>query len=361
MKRYKLAAAFLVVLLLTFTSCKRSKVVDPGSGGGPTGHPITLTGTANPSTIYVKEFQTVSTLLTIAAVIYDGSRAVGKTIIFEAADYGKFQGTGETTITRTTDINGEARVEYVFPAGTDVRVASQTLVTAYISDAEMADNTYIYTTVPLTLVPWETNDYIEISGAILETDSKTGIKGVGVEATDSNGIIYTGVSGSGGAYTIIIPGAASTGFSGTITPSRSGYTFSPSSLNIPEETASYVDIDTDFYANATETINVDFDSFDFGWGGGTIEVYIYCLPSTTYRTTFTANTADVDWITVGLSEFGTFYSHVTGRTPKFLWIKVQANYSEDSRSGSVVIIATGQDSIGTVSVGIEQEGIPAPE
>ena len=90
-----------------------------------------------------------------------------------------------------------------------------------------------------------------------------------------------------------------------------------------------------------------------------MEVYIFSSPDPKYKIKFNANTADIGWVQVALTENGTYKAHISSTTPKYIWIWVGSNVgNDDARSTEVVIVATDPHNIGgsPLSIAINQEG-----
>ena len=77
--------------LLSVTSCKRNKVADPDVQG-PAGIRIILSGTANPSTLYVPRTEpAVFSNIRVTALNNNGTPAANKDVIFQENGYGYFE------------------------------------------------------------------------------------------------------------------------------------------------------------------------------------------------------------------------------------------------------------------------------
>ena len=115
----------LVIGFISNTSCKRRSNEDPVMGG-PSGFRIILSGTANPSTLYVPTSEpAVSSLITVTALNNDGTPASGRNIVFQVDIYGYFENYQITDI-RETNSSGVATITYYIPPGTCIRGTAYT-------------------------------------------------------------------------------------------------------------------------------------------------------------------------------------------------------------------------------------------
>ena len=99
------------ILMLTTTSCKRNKEGEPGVIPNA-GLRIALSGTANPSTLYVPETgQPVFSQINVRALNNNGTPAVGYDVIFREGLYGYFNNY-RNTVVDTTDSLGIAEATF---------------------------------------------------------------------------------------------------------------------------------------------------------------------------------------------------------------------------------------------------------
>ncbi len=250
MKKNKILIFVLVALIAMFalTSCKRANIDDPSMQVN-SGFRIILSGTANPSTLYVPENNAAfSTTVNVQALDNKGVPVNGAKVIFEqsGAFYGYFDDFKISTEV-TTNNNGIAQVEYGFAAGIYVAGTQFLEVTATLVDDGRLDPkssaSAITDTIPIKVVTNADTYYgeFEIHGhvSLLRDDEEyEGISGVTLTFTNLglNGIVSV-INRDSGSYEIMVP----KGWTGTIIPSRDGYTFTPSVIAI--STPVYENID----------------------------------------------------------------------------------------------------------------------
>ena len=234
MKKNKILIFVLVALIAMFalTSCKRANIDDPSMQVN-SGFRIILSGTANPSTLYVPENGSeFSTTVNVQALDNKGVPVNGAQIIFEqsGAFYGYFDNFKLST-TVTTNNNGYAQVEYGFPAGIYIAGTQFLEVTATLVDDGRLDPqstaSAITDTIPIKVIT-NANTFVgefELKGDVNLSDGVTGITGVTLTFSNlgQNGSVSI-INRDSGSWVHLVP----EGWTGTITPERSGYTFSPS-------------------------------------------------------------------------------------------------------------------------------------
>lgn len=342
MKRWILYSVIFVMFIgfLSTTSCKRSKVTDPGMGG-PAGLRIILSGTANPSTLYVPAAQpAVYSTVTVTALNNDGSPVVGKDVIFQEGGYGYFDNYQISDV-RTTNGSGKVTINYFIPPSANVKATVTTLITVILVDDGRLDSSLsqIRDDIPVVIIPYKT-DGLLIHGHI-RTAAGNGVGEVTVELTGDVGhesdVTVTRSSGSYEFYVIA-------GWYGTITPSsRTGYTFVPVGYTFTEQNPVLMDImNLDFTAviTAGNNLAVDLNTWDVGPEGGTQVINVYNNTgdsSISYLLVPNAN-----WITVTPS---------SGSTPGSFTILVDENKTGEDRSSTVTVSPTdAQGSEITVTV-----------
>lgn len=341
MKRWILwfVIAALFIGFLSTTSCKRSKVGEPGMGG-PAGLRIILSGTANPSTLYVPETQpAVYSEITVTALNNDGSPVVGKEVIFQEGGYGYFDNYQISDV-RTTDGSGVARINYFIPPSANIKATITTYITVILVDDGRLDSTLaqIRDDIPVVIIPYKIEGVI-IHGHI-RTPAGNGVGEVAVEMLGTDGhasdVTVTRPSGSYEFYVIA-------GWYGTITPSKAGYSFVPVSYEFTDQNPVLMDImNLDFTAiiDAGNNLAVDINTWDVGAEGGTQVVNVYNSTgdsSISYLVVPNAN-----WITVTPS---------SGSTPGSFTILVDENQTGADRTGTVTVAPTdAQGSEVTITV-----------
>ncbi len=340
---------FALIGLISTTSCKRGATSDPVVGG-PAGYRIVLSGTANPSTLYVPQSEpATSTLIAVRALKNDGKPASGYTIVFEdGLGYGFFEGY-KLSDTRVTDSNGRAQITYFLPPASNVRSTITGAIKATLVDNGRLDNlplSDVWDVVPLRIIPYM-NQGVVIHGNVL-TPSGNGVEGVTIalEGDDGNpsGVTVTRPSGS---YEFFV----SPGWYGSITPSAKGYTFSPSAYTFTTANPImtdryYVDFIAEF--GGGNTLAVDVAQWDVVVAGGTVSINV------------TNGTGDANigytvmpnspWIHVNPS---------SGVTPGSFTVVVDENTSGEDRSGEILISATDTQAT-SVKVSINQKGNDVP-
>lgn len=345
MKRWTLwfVIAALLIGFLSTASCKRKGQPEPDMTG-PAGFRIILSGTANPSTLYVPESQpAVYSVITITALNNDGSPVVGKDVIFQESGFGYFENYQISDV-RTTDGSGVVRINYFIPPNANVKANITTYITAILVDDGRLDSSQaqIRDNIPIIIIPYKTEGVV-IHGHVL-TPAGNGVGEVVVELLGADGhardVTVTRSSGSYEFYVIA-------GWYGTITPSKDGYSFIPTEYSFTDQNPVYMDmLNLDFTAiiNAGNNLAVDIDTWDVGPEGGTQKINVYNSTgdsSISYLVVPNAN-----WLTVTPS---------SGSTPGDFTILADENKTGEDRSATVTVVPT--DAQGTeVTITVNQTG-----
>jgi hypothetical protein len=330
--------------ILSLNSCKKNKVPDPGMFS-PAGFYITVSGTANPSTMYVPATG-YSDSSKITALVRDnkGNTLADRNVIFESGAYGYFDNF-EISKMKKTNSQGKAEVEYIIPAGANVKstVTNNIKLTVPTDDridipilAEVVD------WIPVKIIPYLTQGII-LSGHIL-TPTGNGVGGVAVtfsgDGGNASGVVVTR---SDGYYEFFVAPV----WYGIIAPFAEGYSFTP--RNYQFDSTSPVNNDRtnlDFVADfeGGQTLAADVTSWDVPVEGGTQLVHIYNATGDA-RIDYTIIPSH-SWIQV---------SRRNGATPGSFTITIAENTTGDPRSGTIEINATNIES-SKVTIRISQDG-----
>jgi all-beta uncharacterized protein len=348
MKKNTISSIIVIITLiglLSLTSCKRTAVNDPEVIPNA-GFRIILSGTANPSTLYVPQAEpSVATTIAVRALNNDGSPARGYDIVFEDLfGYGYFEGY-KVSDSRTTDSNGNASIVYFIPPMAGVKSSVTGQIKATLVDNGRIDNlplSDVYDVIPIRVVPY-INQGIIIHGDVM-TPSGTGVSDVVVtlagEGGSGSGVAVTRPSGSYEFY-------VQSGWYGTIAATADGYTISP---------ASYVwDITSPIIA---DTYGVDFIATFAGgntlaasvteWAieavGGSTSVGI--TNSTGDASISYSVTPSVSWLHVSSS---------SGSTPGSFTMTADENTTGATRTGTITVNATSSES-SSVTITVTQLG-----
>ena len=327
--------ALLLILIvgigfLATTSCKRGNVEDQGITG-PAGFRISLSGTANPSTLYVPEaLPAVSSRIRITAMNNDGTPAANYNIIFEeSGGYGYFTSNFRISEVVTTNASGVAETTYYIPAGVGVRSTVMTNITATLVDDGRLDNTAanIYDVIPIQIIPYIQQGFI-LSGYIT-TQAGNPVEGIVVQLIgDGDNLSGVDITRPAGGYKFYVP----SGWYGTIQPSTTSYTFVPVSHTFSSTAPVYNDYtNLDFlaYFGAGESLAVDIAQWEVPAEGGTQVVNVY---NNTGDAVIDYSVSDsYSWIHVSPS---------TGSTPGSFTITVDENATGVERTGTVTVTAT---------------------
>ncbi len=332
----------LLVFGLTFMfSCTRKEVQDPDMDGGA-GFRIQISGTADPSVLYVPEsLPEVSSNITARVLKNDGSPAVNYTVIFQTDDYGYFEDY-KLSATRVTNGLGYAGIKFFIPPGTkaigDTRInLKATVVDDGRNDIPLLSEIYDY--IPIRIIPYDAKEMVSIHGNVYTCSGSIGLPGVVLTFSDGGGIAISRVSGS---YDIFVPW----GWAGTITPQLKGFTFTPSSIEITSPL--YSDISgQDFFGTASdEGIVASPDSFEILIGGATgVTSYISSVDNICeidYRAT-----VGVPWITLTTD---------TGTTSGVVVFDVSANGTGSARSAQISVMSTSAGVVSEVTITVSQDG-----
>jgi hypothetical protein len=237
MKNSKILIIFVVIILMIgLSSCKRASSDDPTMQVN-SGFRVILSGVANPSTLYVPDDNgAFSTNLIIQAKDNKGNPLVGYQVILE--QLGPFYGLFEDdmiTVSKRTDSNGNIFVNYAFLEGIYVATSQYIEVRATLVDDGRIDpkdtSAAINDIIPIKIVNNENNiyeDFYLLHGEVSLKDG-TGVSGVTITITNygSTGT-YSFTNRQSGSFEIMLP----RGWTGTITPSKSGTIFFPARRRI---------------------------------------------------------------------------------------------------------------------------------
>lgn len=337
-----LLVAVTVIGLLSMTSCKRNSPDDPEMKG-PAGFYINLSGTANPSTIYISSTGAEAwTDIIVRALNNDGSPAAGYDIIFQESGYGFFEGF-RVSATRRTDAAGMAQMRYYIPSTANIKATIMTNITVTLVNNGRLDGflSEVNDVIPVQIVPYLTQGII-VHGHVL-TPAGNGVPDITMvlDGDDGNMDSVT-VTRDSGSYEFYLP----PGWYGTISPDSSNYSFSPLNYEFTFATRIVSDIDgLDFIANfaAGQTLAADVTSWLVPREGGSQVVNI--TNSTGDSAISYTVVPSTDWIHVSTG---------SGTTPGSFTITVDQNLTGQSRAGSVTVTATDiQDT--TVTISINQE------
>lgn len=333
----------LVFGLVFLASCTRSSVEDPDMTGG-SGFRIQVSGTANPSVLYVpEELPSVYSDITARVLKNDGTPAVNYTVIFQTDMYGYFENY-KLSDTRTTDGGGNARIRFFIPPGTraigDTRIdLKATVVDDGRNDIPILSE--IYDNIPIRIIPYDAKEMVVVSGSVYACSGVFGLPGVVLTFSNGGGLT---VSRNSGSYDIYVPW----GWSGEISADLEGFTFNPSTITI--STPLYNDITgQDFFGTASDyglvASPVTFDVSAAGASG--LEVWMGSVDNVcpiSYRVS-----SGADWITIVAGE-------ETGTTVNTFHFDVSANGTGSTRSAEISVISTTPGVISEVTINVSQEG-----
>ncbi|MGD2084857.1 MAG: BACON domain-containing carbohydrate-binding protein [Candidatus Aminicenantes bacterium] len=336
------------IFILTTTSCKRNKEGEPGVIPNA-GFRISLSGTANPSTLYVPETgQPVFSEIIVRALNSNGTPAEGFDVIFREGLYGYFNNF-KNSVVDTTDSQGIAQATFFLPPGASIKADVMTNVTVTLVDNGRMDNSLspVEDVIPIRLVPYVTQG-ITIHGRIT-TPAGNGVEGVSVTLDGDVGLAdAVTVTRPSGSYEFFV----AAGWYGIITPSSEGYTFVPDSYTFDVSSPIVVDIyDLDFVAifAGGQTLAADVTTWDnVPIAGDTQVVNVYNGTGDSPISYFVV--PDSNWIHV---------SPNSGTTPGSFTITVDENTTGTDRNGNITISAT-DTSVSSVTISISQLGGEAP-
>ncbi|MEN8223274.1 MAG: BACON domain-containing carbohydrate-binding protein [Acidobacteriota bacterium] len=340
-KRYGLIILLAFGLLL-LSSCTRSSVEDPDMDGGA-GFRVQISGTANPSVLYIPEtLPSVYSDITARVLNNDGSPAVNYTVIFQTDSYGYFENY-KISDTRTTDGGGNARIRFFIPPGTRSGDTSIDLKATVVDDGrnDIPLLSEIYDYIPIRIVPYDGMEMVVVRGHVYVCSGALGLPGVVLTFSNGGGLA---VSRNSGSYDIYVPW----GWTGEIKPESEGFSFSPDVITVL--TPLYEDLSgQDFFGTAsTYGLVANPTSFEIGAGGASnLEVWVGSADNIcpiSYRVT-----PGADWITIAAGED-------TGTTADTFHFNVAANGSGDKRSAEISVISTTAGIISELTIAVSQDG-----
>lgn len=359
MKKYIIIIAMIMVFLavMNLTSCKRASIDDPDKDG-PTGHSITLSGSANPLTLYISQGKPDAySLITVSATQHDGTPATGRDIILESGSYGFLQDT-KISLKLNTGGSGLVNSLYRIPQGTDVRISTTIYIKATLIDEQKPADASVFCYVPIEIIPYLPNDYIRISGTVIDQYSNRGVKNVIIEVS-TGGATKTG--GNGG-YSFNIYGGASLGWYGDITPTKESVKFIPAKITLGSEDAPVLHDVTgvNFYAVVKQTVVVNPTEMSFTSDpSGAVSAYVYCTPDTAFVATFIASSS-ADWLTLGTSSGDVGYGSITTTTPTNIYLRVGANNAVGAKERTATVsitVISPENAVSTATLSITQAGV----
>ncbi len=325
-----------IIGLLSTVSCKRSAQQDPEMGG-PAGFRIILSGTANPSTLYVPQSEpAVSSLITVTALNNDGTPARNKNIVFQADRYGYFENFQITDVKNTGE-SGVATITYFIPPATCVRGTVYTEIKATLVDDGRLDSMHaeIIDRIPIKIIHHSDLANIVIHGNVWTTSGE-GLGEVPIALESSNdmesGVAVTRPSGSYEFY-------VTRGWAGTIRPELENFDFVPTEYIF---TGLYEDqYGVDFIAQFTgaDALATDVTEWEVRALGGTQLVNVYNV-SGTFSIGYLV-LPDRNWIHVSPS---------SGNTPGSFTITVDENTTGENRNGTITVTATDGGSEVTINI-----------
>lgn len=337
--------------LLNLSGCKRSEVNDPGVIG-PAGFRVIVTGTANPSTLYIPESNPEVTSYVKAKVLNNnGTPVVGKTLIFESGGIGYFRSLIDQhamySDTRVTDANGEASITFYVTRTAYVTMTTVTNISITLSDDGRLDNTNLSNasdTVPISIVPSDQLGLI-LSGRVMISGDK-GVEGVVIQLTgtdgNASGTVMTDSNGSYGFY--VAPG-----WYGKLEAKSDALKFAPASYEyIAAVPVTYSRFDLDFFVVPEPQLAVDKQVIDIGGLGGQVNIYVYNNGSAD-SIPFVITPQD-SWITATPDK---------GTTPVSFEATIDPNTTTSSRTGKIVITATSNKVVNkTLEITVNQTAGP---
>lgn len=337
-----LLVAITVFGLLSTTSCKRNAPEEPDMTG-PAGFYISLSGTANPSTIYISSSGGEAWAdIIVRALNNDGSPASGYDVIFQDGGYGYFEGF-RVSATRRTDAAGMAQMRYYIPSTANIKATIMTNISVTLINNGRLDGVLseVNDVIPVKIVPYLTQGIIVHGNVVTAVGNGVPDITIVLDGADGNMDSVT-VTRESGSYEFYLP----PGWYGTITPSSGSYTFSPAFYEFTSATAIVSDIDgLDFVASfgSGQNLAADVTSWSVPREGGTQVVNI---------TNSTGDSA-ISYTVLPNSEW-IHVSTGSGTTPGSFTITVDENMTGASRSGQVTVTATDIQG-STVTISITQE------
>jgi len=341
MKRYGLVI-ILVFGLILLSACTRDSVEDPDMNG-PSGFRLQVSGTANPSTLYVPEsMPSVSSQISARVLMNDGTPAVNYTVIFQTDSLGYFDNY-MISDTRTTDGSGIARITYYIPPGTYAVGDTRVELKATVVDDGRNDIPFlseVYDNIPVRIIPYDVKEMVLVSGNIWACSGTVGLPGVAITLSNGGGLA---VSRSSGSYDILVPW----GWTGELLAERDGFGFIPDSIVV--STPLYTDLDgQDFFATAEGSgLVASPATFAVGTAGASnLAVWVGSVDNVCaidFRVT-----SGADWITIVAGD-------ETGTTPGTFRFNVLANGTGDNRTADISIISTTPGVIAEITITVDQE------
>lgn len=334
------------IFILTLTSCKRNKEGEPEVIPNA-GFRISLSGTANPSTLYVPEAQPPrNSQISVKASRNNGEPAEGFQVIFQVGSVG-YLNDFKASVVETTDGRGMVYATYFLPP--NVKTSGFTSITVTLVDDGRLDSTLavVEDVIPIRIIPYMTQGII-IHGRVT-TPAGNGVGGVTITLDGDIGLAdAVTVTRPSGSYEFFV----AAGWYGTITPSSEGYSFIPPSYFFDASAPVISDIyDLDFIAifAGGQTLAVDVTRWDnIPIVGGTQVVNVYNG----------SGDAPISYIIIPDSNW-IHVSPNSGTTPGSFTITVDENTTGAARSGNVTITAT-DTSTSSVTISINQLGGQVP-
>jgi hypothetical protein len=338
MKRsfFRYFMVFMLFLgLLSVTSCKRNKVADPDIQG-PAGFRIILSGTANPSTLYVPRTEpAVFSHITVTALNNTGTPAANKEVIFQDSGYGYFENY-EISAVRRTDAAGVVNMTYFIPPGANIKAEIVSRVYVTLVDDGRLDSAHgqIFDAIPIIVIPYITEGIV-LHGNIL-TPAGNGVGEVTVELIgEDDNVSGVTVTRSSGSYEFYVPG----GWYGSIQPSHDAYSFLPEAYTFTSANPVYNDRDgLDFVAlfGSGNTLTASPETWEVDIPGGSVVVNV--INSTGDSSIGYVLAPNVEWLTVSPS---------SGSTPGSFTLTADENTTGQDRDGTVLVSATDTVSAST--------------
>ena len=349
MKKYIILILIISIGVFAITSCKRSGVNDPDMTG-PAGFRIILSGTADPSTLYVPEsLPEVTSSITVKVLNNNGTPVINKEIVFQAGCYGYFRGYKYSDV-KTTDSNGISQITYFLPPGVVLIGDTKIYLKVTLRDDGRLDNqlSQVYDKIPIRIIPYSVKEKIIIRGVVINNDGE-GVGGVPISVSDV-GVTLSGLPS--GHYAIYVPW----GWTGEITAGPlEGYTFIPANYTITTPTYSDL-LHMDFIAipePVEPTLAASPTSLDFDiTGSSSLDVTVY--NSTTDSPINFIASCGATWIHIDS------LSQISGTTTYTFTVTVDDNSGNAVRSGTITISSTTPGITSTVNISISQAGVSGP-
>jgi hypothetical protein len=336
------------IFMFTMTSCKRNKEGEPELIPNA-GFRVSLSGTANPSTLYVPEAQPPrNAQISVRALHSTGEPAAGFQVIFQVGSVG-YLNDFKSSIVATTDGAGMVYSTFFLPPSVNIKASVYTNVTVTLVDDGRLDNSLsvIEDVIPIHIIPYM-NQGVVIHGRIT-TSAGNGVGGISVILDGDVGLAdAVTVTRSSGSYEFFV----APGWYGTISPSSQGYTFVPPPYTFDSSTPIVSDIyNLDFVAifAGGDTLATDVTIWDnVPITGGTQVVNVYNG----------TGDAPIGYIIMPNSPW-VHVSPNSGTTPGRFTITVDENTTGSARNGTVTITAT-DTSVSSVTITINQLGGEVP-